>query len=322
MTMIRFEKAGLLVALAAVVSSVGCGTAGPRSSEAATPTAAVTPTPAPVSVSEEFFDDLSYAGVGDGAFQSGWTARDQGPSGPGPSEDCPGEKPTWRADNVSFVPDPRGGGNTLMRLTTTTDGTCAGNRQAEVHTNAAKFFAGTYAARVFLSNAPSAGTLGYNRINQTFFAMSDYATTHATTAYSELDFTEYLPNGGWGTDYGTPANWFTSWYTDEPPTQAYTGSLKNYEGWHTIVGVMAAGEVQYSVDGVLLATHGGAYYPRSPMRLHFNLWWVGMGYTAAAYTEDVDWVYYAKDAALTAGQVEAIVAGLRQQGLPRKDGVP
>lgn len=144
--------------------------------------------------------------------------------------------------------------------------------------------------------------------------------------YSELDF-ELLPNGGWGVD--RPALWHTSWFTyrNEPWRQdtAQDYHPGGYAGWHELVMTVSGGQIAYYVDGKRMSAHGGKYYPRQDMAIHFNLWFLPEGLLDSgkkrSYVMDVDWVYHAQDRALTPAEVSAAVRQYRTEGVSFVDGV-
>ncbi|HKX42775.1 MAG TPA: glycoside hydrolase family 16 protein, partial [Burkholderiaceae bacterium] len=146
--------------------------------------------------------------------------------------------------------------------------------------------------------------------------------------YSELDW-EYLANGGWGDPrtrlYGV------TWQTVRiEPWSAHNQALQEFrsmDGWHVLVMQAADGKVRWFIDGVLRAEHGGRHYPVVPMALNFSQWFAPGGLlpgidTRRVYQQDVDWVFHARDRALTPAQVEAEVAALRRAGTAHLDSVP
>lgn len=104
------------------------------------------------------------------------------------------------------------------------------------------------------------------------------------------------------------------WLADNTYSTA-TGSLA---GWHTLVLQVANGTVRYYLDGALLATHGGKYYPEVPMSINYNLWFVDGGRLAAGptrrYHEDVDWVYHQVGEVLSPAAVAAGRRAASRQG--------
>lgn len=280
----------------------------------ATPTRTPTPTTSPTG--GVFFDDFTYSSSSDPALTGfGWNVR-SGTGGPGVAG-C-----SWSVNNVTFVDD---GTNKLMRLTATTRGQGSNTVHAEIMAPK-KFFLGTFAARVRFTDTPTTGQDG-DQINETFFTIADWADA-GNDVYTEMDH-EYLANGGWG--ISGPVMWNTSWETAYDNTSTSTSGSLN--GWHTLLIVAMDGQIKYYVDNALFATHGGRFYPDGLAHIAFNLWFIddaGDGYvdgsvgvttTTRTYVEDVDWVYYAKDTALTRAQVESNVATLRSQGYARLDTV-
>ena len=141
--------------------------------------------------------------------------------------------------------------------------------------------------------------------------------------YCEVDF-EYLPNGGWGTTSSTL--WNTTWDVATPPDNTSDSTQASYAGWQTLLFTVDSGEVRFYVNGVLSATHGGDYYPESLMNISFNLWFISGGFapgtTSRHYEQDIDWVFHAKDVALSSAEVDSAVAVFRNSGVVRTDTVP
>lgn len=254
------------------------------------------------------FDDFSYNSSSDSSLTAhGWTPRSYA-GGPGVSG------ATWSPNSITF---PTSDGQKVMQLTASTDGTAAGTNQAELYSTQKRFFEGTYASRVRFSDAPSSGADG-DHVNQTFFTISPLNGDLDPT-YSELDISEYLPNGGWGEtgpiDYET--TWYTyqndPWYADNVHSEQRT----SYDGWHNLMVTVANGHVIYYIDGVQVGDHSGKYYPRQTMTINWNQWFID---TAAhtgglsTYIEQVDWVMYAKNQALTPAQVNTQAAAYRSAG--------
>ncbi|GAA4965171.1 glycosyl hydrolase [Actinoplanes utahensis] len=254
------------------------------------------------------FDDFHYTSATDPALTAnGWTPRSyQG--GPG----VPGA--TWSPSAITF---PAGDGQQVMQLTASTDGTAAGTRHAELYSTRKRYLEGTYASRVRFTDTPVSGADG-DHINQTFFTISPLNGDMDPT-YSELDISEYLPNGGWG-ETG-PINYQTTWYTYRAdPWYAdnlHSEQRSSLDGWHDLVAQVADGRVVYWIDGVRVGDHGGKYFPRQTMTINWNLWFID---TAAhtgglsTYIEQVDWVLFAKNQVLSPAQVSAQTAAYRTAG--------
>jgi hypothetical protein len=275
--------------------------------------------PSGATAPEVLFDDFNYGGFNRSfeLWHHGWKIRavEGWPGIPGAG---------WSQSGISFVRDAANRRNRLLRLTSSTDGTAAGTTQAQI-CQQRKFFEGTYATRVRFSDLPDAGPDG-DQLVETFYAISPLEAP-LDPNYSELDW-EYLPNGGWGVT--GPTIFVTSWATaqldpyvaDNTSTPA-GGSLA---GWHTLVFQVANGTVSYYLDGTLLATHGGNYYPDVPMSINYNLWFVQGGQLPAGnvrrYHEDVDWVYHQAGVALSPQEVLAQVATLRRADVVFRDTVP
>lgn len=254
------------------------------------------------------FDDFHYASSADTTLTGhGWTPRSYS-GGPGVSG------ATWSPNSISF---PSANGDKVMQLTGSTDGTSGGTNQAELYSTQKRFLDGTYASRIKFADAPVSGPDG-DHVNETFFTISPLAGDLDPT-YSELDFSEYLPNGGWG-ETG-PINYQTSWYTyqNEPwyADNVHSEERKSFDGWHDLVIQVANGHIVYYIDGVQVGDHSGKYYPRQTMTINWNLWFID---TAAhsgglsTYAEQVDWVLFAKNQVLTPAQATAQAASYRTAG--------
>ncbi len=263
-----------------------------------------------------FYDDFSYANT-DELEAHGWTVRTK-PGWPGI------ENASWRKDGVSFPADPARPGKQFLRMTSSTDGTGAHTSQTQI-CQQRKFKEGTYAARVRFSNGPSSGPAG-DGVVESFYTLAPLVAPMDPN-YSECDF-EYLPAGGWG-EKG-PTLFVTSWrtYSPEPhwtKDNTYNTTPGEEGGWRVLVLQVAGGRVRYFLDGRLIADHGGKYYPRDVMSLNFNLWFireaVGSSGLARTYEEDIDWVYFEKEAVLSPADVEMRVQALRRAGNPRQDTV-
>jgi hypothetical protein len=263
-----------------------------------------------------FFDDFSYSNR-DEMINNGWIVRD-GTGWPGVT----GAR--FRAKNVTFLDAPDIAGNRLLRMTSSTDGTAEGTFQTQI-CQQRKYLEGTYAARVRFYNEPVSGPDG-DEVVETFYAITPYVKA-MDPDYSEMDF-EYLANGGWGS--GPTSFYVTTWETVRiEPWNADNMSQsinKNLEGWHTLVAQVSNGEVRYFVDSLLVAQHGGKYYPDAPMSINFNLWFIEGGLLSAGdlrkYQEDIDWVFYQADAALTPDEVNAKVDSLRETSVNFTDTIP
>ncbi|MEU0601138.1 cellulose binding domain-containing protein [Streptomyces sp. NPDC006393] len=273
-------------------------------------------TPPPSDGSGTLWDDFSYSSYTDPAISAhGWSVRSNS-GGPG----VPGA--TWDPSNVTF---PSSGGNTVMNLETSTNGTASGTEQTEVLTKATKFKNGTYAARVKFNDVPTSGPDG-DHLVQTFFTINDLKAPMADD-YSEYDF-EYLPNGGWG----EPSDilYTTSWETYNPdPWQAvnqHTEGRQSYDGWHDLMLTIDDSTIKYYVDGQLFGTHDAAYLPERPMSINFNQWLIDLNgqtsTTPRSYQEQIDYVLHVKNQVLTPAQVSAKIAAYRSSGTAYEDTVP
>ncbi|MEV0568691.1 glycosyl hydrolase [Dactylosporangium sp. NPDC050588] len=254
------------------------------------------------------FDDFNYSSSSDPTLTShGWVPRTYA-GGPG----VPGA--TWSANSITF---PTNGGQKVLQLQASTDGTGGGTNQAELYSSQKRYFEGTYASRVRFTDTPVSGNDG-DHINETFFTISPLNGNMDPT-YSELDISEYLPNGGWG-EQG-PINYQTTWYTyqAEPwvADNVHSEQRRSFDGWHDLVVTVANGHVIYYIDGVQMGDHSGKFYPRQTMTINWNLWFID---TAAhtggmsTYIQQVDWVLFAKNQVLTPAQVTSQAGAYRSAG--------
>ncbi|PRY33844.1 carbohydrate binding protein [Umezawaea tangerina] len=312
--MSRSSSTRTTTAAAAAVSALAMAVVGVSTASAAP---ALTSSDVGAAACGALFDDFNYGSYTDSALRShGWQVRSNA-GGPG----VPGAR--WAPENVTF---PTSDGDKVLQLASATNGTGAGTTQTEIFQGAQRFLEGTYASRIRFSDAPSGGADG-DHVNQTFFTISPLRYNN-DPIYSELDFSEYLPNGGWG-ETG-PVNFQTSWHTYTPdPWYAENKSnaqRRSINGWHTVVSTVSAGHVKYYIDGTLVADHDrtGPFdvYPRQAMTLNFNQWFIdtaGHSGGTSTYLQQVDWVYYAKDQVLSPATAVANAASFRSGGVRFKD---
>lgn len=251
------------------------------------------------------FDDFDYRSATDPQVgRHGWTVHG-GVGGPGVEDGA-----TWQPSDISF---PKIKGGQALRLTMTTDGTAAGTTESEFARSSENSLAGTYVARIKFADTPARGRDG-DHLVQSFFAIS--TTPDCDPSYSETDFSEYLPNGGYGSS--DPVNSQTTWRStgDNCSDSVETDESTSVAGWHTVMSTVANGHVKYYIDGKLVADHSGRYYPRRSMAVDFNLWLIDLsghqGTSTSVWHEDVDYVLYAKNLVLTQRQVADGVAFLRR----------
>jgi hypothetical protein len=263
------------------------------------------------------FDDFSYTDKQQ-MKKNGWIIRTEA-GWPG----VPGA--TWLDQNVSTLKDGSGANNWIVRMTATTSGTGESTTQAQF-CQQRKFMEGTYAARVRFYDAPGTGPDG-DQVVQSFYTISPLKAP-MDLDYSELDW-EYLPNGGWGID--GPTLYSTTWETFSPEPNwkkdnVFQTTNGSEAGWHTLVTQVSDQKVKYFRDGKLFAEHGGNYYPEDTMSINFNLWFIRDGMLKSNerrhYQEDIDWVYFQANTALTPEQVEAAVAAMRKKSVKFRDTVP
>jgi hypothetical protein len=268
------------------------------------------------SAPQVLFDDFAYRDRR-ALTRHGWIVR-SAPGWPG----VPGA--TWWQEGVTFLKDEAAPRNRILRMTSSTDGTGANTRQTQI-CHERKYFEGTYAARVRFTDAPLKGP-GGDQIVESFYTISPLKAP-MDADYSELDF-EYLPNGGWGVE--GPTLYETTWYTFSPEPNwkkdnTFNMTKGSRAGWHTLVTQVAGGRVRYFVDGAEQVEHTGRYYPRSFMSINFNLWFIKDGAAhvqgARSYNEDIDWVFFEAESALTPEEVESRVAALRRRRVSFRDTV-
>ncbi len=296
----RTLLAATAVAVTAALTAVGIVTAQPS-------TAAV--------ACGVLFDDFNYGSSSDPALgQRGWHVRTNqgGPGVPGAS---------WPAGNISF---PTVDGQKVARLQATTNGTAGGTTHAELSLSDRRFFEGTYLARIKFADTPASGPDG-GTVNQTFYTISPLRYAF-DPIYSELDFSEYLPNGGWGES--GPTNFQTTWYTYQADPwvadRQYSKQNGSIAGWHDVMATVAGGEVKYYIDGRLVGTHGGKFYPRQNMSIDFNQWFIDLtGHSSgtSVWHEHVDYVFHAKKQVLTPAQATAQANAYRAAGTAHTDSV-
>ncbi|GAA0553441.1 hypothetical protein GCM10010172_39950 [Paractinoplanes ferrugineus] len=261
------------------------------------------------------FDDFNYSSRTDAALsQRGWSIRTNS-GGPGVG----GAR--WLADNVSF---PTVDGQKVAQLKAVTDGTAAGTSQAEFSQRNRRFFEGTYLARIKFSDAPVSGSDG-DHVNQTFYTISPLAAP-MDPVYSEMDFSEYLPNGGWGE--AGPINYQTTWYTyvADPwyADNVHSQQARSINGWHDVMATVGGGHVKYYIDGTLVGDHSGKVYPRQNMSIDFNQWFIDLAGHAggtSTYLESVDYLYHAKKQVLSPAQASAAINAYRAAGTGWTDNV-
>jgi hypothetical protein len=262
------------------------------------------------------FDDFNYSSRTDAALgQRGWSIRSNA-GGPGVG----GAR--WLPDNVSF---PTVDGQKVAQLKAVTDGTAGGTSHAEFSQSNRRFFEGTYLARIKFADAPVSGPDG-DHVNQTFYTISPLAAPR-DPLYSEMDFSEYLPNGGWGEP--GPINYQTTWYTyvADPwyADNVHSKQSRSIAGWHDVMATVSGGHVKYYIDGALVGDHSGKVYPRQNMSIDFNQWFIDLagrtGGGVSTYLQSVDYVYHAKRQVLSPAQASAAISAYRSGGTTHADNV-
>ena len=263
------------------------------------------------------FEDFNYTSK-DQLKKNGWIIRTEA-GWPG----VPGA--TWSENGVSLHKDPNQPRIKFLRMTSATEGSGATTTQTQI-CHQRKYFEGTYAARVRFTDAPVSGP-GGDQIVESFYTISPLKAP-MDPDYSELDY-EYLPNGGWGID--GPTLYATTWETFFPEPNwkkdnVFKTTNGSQAGWHNLVTQVMDKKVRYFVDGKLFVEHGGEYYPEDTMSINFNLWFIRDGMTKSTerrqYEEDIDWVFFQANTALTPRQVEIAVAEMRRSSRGFRDTVP
>ena len=245
------------------------------------------------------FDDFHYTGAGDPALnQHGWSVRT--------ANGGPGVLDTWKASGVTFPVMSGAQGGQVLNLRASTDGTKAGTTQAEIQSDGVPFFTGTYAARIHFNDLPTSGANG-DSINEDFYMISP-----DNAKYSEMD-AEYEPNGGWGAP--GPRLDTTTWYSADNLDRITRKNMISLNGWHTLVITAAKGVVTYSLDGDVLYTTSGKYYPREPMSANFNAWFINLPFTGKRQWDmQVNWFYYNSKQSMSLSQVQHTVDDLYAGG--------
>jgi hypothetical protein len=269
------------------------------------------------STPEVLFDDFSYSNQKQ-LKKHGWIIRTTA-GWPG----VPGA--IWSERGVLFLKDVDNPRNSILRMTSSTDGPNANTTQTQI-CHQRKYLEGTYAARVRFTDSPVSGPAG-DQIVESFYTISPLKAP-MDPDYSELDF-EYLPNGGWGID--GPTLYSTTWETFSPEPNwkkdnVFQHAGGSQAGWHTLITQVADGKVKYFVDGKMFAEHGGDYYPEDTMSINFNLWFIKDALVNVSatrqYHEDIDWVFHIAKTALTPEEVEKQVTTLRGKSVTFRNTVP
>jgi Cellulose binding domain len=257
--------------------------------------------PAPPVPDGVLFDDFHYTDGADPALAAnGWTARSDGGG--------PGIDGTWSTDAVSFPTDAKAQGGQVLQLSTGSDGTPAGTRQAELVGTGNTFRTGTLAARVFFTDSPVSGRTG-DHVIESFSTISPSPTSQQ---YSELDY-EYQPNGGWGAP--GPKLDTTSWRSAVAGDRATRASHGSLAGWHTVMLTAVDGTATYSIDGRTVFRSSGTAYPREDMRIHFSTWLIDLPFAGQrSWNMRVNWIYAQSGQALSVSAVTNAVDGLYASG--------
>ncbi|GAA4601244.1 hypothetical protein BJY16_003819 [Actinoplanes octamycinicus] len=256
------------------------------------------------------FDNFHYVAPEDPAFyKHGWLVRT--------SKGSPGIPDTWSKAGVSFPGDPTAQGGQVLQLQAKTDGTKQGTTQAQVQTVEDKFLTGTFAARIFFSNAPASGRDG-DHINQSFYTIS--TNDGAGAKYSELD-NEYMPNGGWGNR--GPLLDTTSFYAPDWRKETTRRHRINLQGWHTMVITASDGVVTYYADKRKLFSAKGKFFPSKAMHVSFNTWFIDLPFAGErTWNMKVNWFYCNTQKAMSAAAVQKAVDGYYASGQNFIDTVP
>ena len=272
-----------------------------------------------ISILRGFFDDFLYADPNDPLLTCfGWTVRSGG-GGPRPDV-CSQAQQLWDPNLVAFT-------NGLVTLSAQTDGNsnCESTHQSEVGTSAS-FFEGTYSARVRFTDAPRHAPTPEPSV-QAFFTYN--SRLECDPEFAEIDY-EYLPNDNWDQGCSDPVLYMNSWEmwgdpeTAEPNCPTIMTSVYqcgSFATWHTYTLQVVGDTIRFFVDDADMGTHVGDTYPEAPMQIRLQHWFTdGLAPgVPAVFTMAVDWVYHAKDVALTPAQVSGNVESLRAVNLARWD---
>jgi len=247
------------------------------------------------------FDDFHYTGSDDPALQAhGWQIRTD-PGGPGIQN-------TWTTSGISFPTVASAQGGQVLQLQLKSNGTKGGTQQTELKSSQADFYTGTYAARVYFTDAPAVGPNG-DHINEAFYAISP-ATESAQ--YSELDY-EYMPNGGWGS--ARPELDTTSWHSSRAGDRVYSPLYSRIHGWHTLMITSLHGETTYWLDDHQLFTNGATYSPRQPVDVAFSTWLIDLPFAGQRdWNMQVNWFYYHAGQVQSLHEVQQAVQGYYAKG--------
>jgi GH18 family chitinase len=230
--------------------------------------------------------------------------------------DGPPSGAIYAKEGITFYNDAQNSGNKIMGIAAIASNDPTKNRHARIETSVMPYRNGTFAARVYFDDTPAL----YGDANvETFYTINSYATCNNPDLYSEVDF-EYLPWDAWQWER-KKAMYYTTWETCE--IRDHVKSTQSFEGWHNLVYTAIEGQpVKWYVDGQLIGSMD-KYQPDSDCNISFANWiyqnTTGSSTTTRTTTMQVDWVYHAKNVALTTQEVLDLVASLRSKGVLRKN---
>ena len=266
------------------------------------------------------FDDFHYGSPTDAALTThGWTARSYS-GGPG----VPGARLV--ADNITF---PTVDGEKAAQLTASTDGTAAAPCRPSSPGPAAVL--GRHLRepdQVPPTPRPAAPT-ATTSTRPTSPSGPPSGTTY-DPLYSELDFSEYLPNGGWGVTGRSLPDQLVR--LPERPLGRRTTRTRAERQLRRLAQPGDPGRrtatSKYYIDGVLRPTtdaQGNPVLPAPADDINYNLWFIDTaGHTErhlSTYAEQVDWVLFAKNQVLSPAQATAQAASYRTAGNAFTDSV-
>jgi GH18 family chitinase len=258
----------------------------------------------------EMWDDFNYANSSDTELSgiNKWFVVN--------GADGPPSGANYAKEGITFYNDPQNSTNKLMGVAAIASNDITKNRHARIETSVMPYRNGTFAARVYFDDTPAL----YGDANvETFYTINSYATCNNPDLYSEVDF-EYLPWDAWQWER-KKAMYYTTWETCE--IRDFVKSTQSFEGWHNLIYTAIEGQpVKWFIDGVLIGSMD-KYQPDSDCNISFANWiyqnTTGSNTTSRTTTMQVDWVYHAKNVALTTSEVLELVASLRQKGVLRKN---
>lgn len=262
-----------------------------------------------------FFDDFSYASLGEAeAPENGWVST-EGTSGPGET--------MFLRQNVQFLADEDDPDIRFLRLISMTEGkglTDETTSSGELHTSRTDFLYGTCAARVRFSDLPHENE---DNCIQAFFMYNNFK---CLDEFSEVDF-EYLAFDMWNVwpwQDGKRRMHMTSWGQIKIgedciplPGLDGIGDQTDYSDgqWHTLVMQLSSSGVRFFIDNSYKG-ETRLFPPDGEMGILFNNWFDSINLrnaTKRRYEMDIDWVYFNKNMNLKPDKIEKEVVKMRRR---------